>query len=402
MRNTYLRCNFSGPREPWHDIHAQLWGPIAYDVFLNFYERWSRQGSRYGRLDPIDVLKIDIFESFEEETGPWRCQIFRSITNDSATFEPRAAQKLNCKKGRLVDNSIAQAYIQMIRNAENFIYIENQYFMGSANFWNSDQQTNCKHLIPVEIAQKIIEKIHTRQRFVAYVVIPMFPEGDPTSAPIQEILYWQYRTMEMMYRKIGQALIETGDTSHPTDWLLFLCPGKRENEGPHLDRLAPASEAFAKTFRESLRFPIYVHSKMMLVDDVYIIIGSANINERSMAGSRDSEIAVGCYQPDFMSQGEVRKFRLSLWAEHLRTSDPAFLYPSSMECVQRMKTMAAYNWSQYLQKLPTPGQLLPYPLNVLQDGKLEYIDGVSTFPDFPAGAKIKGKSNPLIPQKVTT
>ena len=41
----------------------------------------------------------------------------------------------------------------------------------------------------------------------------------------------------MMYRKIGQALIETGDcTSHPTDWLLFLCPGKRENEGPHLER----------------------------------------------------------------------------------------------------------------------------------------------------------------------
>jgi len=28
--------------------------------------------------------------------------------------------------GRMVDSSIAQAYIQMIRNAENFIYIENQ------------------------------------------------------------------------------------------------------------------------------------------------------------------------------------------------------------------------------------------------------------------------------------
>ena len=73
-----------------------------------------------------------------------------------------------------------------------------------------------------------------------------------------------------------------------------------------------------------------------------------------------------------------------------------------MECVQRMKTMVGYNWSQYLQKLPTPGQLLPYPLNVLQDGKLDYIDGISSFPDFPAGAKIKGKANPLIPQKVTT
>ena len=54
-----------------------------------------------------------------------------------------------------------------------------------------------------------------------------------------------------------------------------------------------------------MRFPIYVHSKMMIVDDVYIIIGSANINERSMSGSRDTEIAVGCYQPDFMSLGKL-------------------------------------------------------------------------------------------------
>ena len=44
---------------------------------------------------------------------------------------------------------------------------------------------------------------------------------------------------------------------------------------------------------------IYVHSKMMIVDDAYIIVGSANINERSMAGTRDTEIAVGCWQPSF-------------------------------------------------------------------------------------------------------
>ena len=44
---------------------------------------------------------------------------------------------------------------------------------------------------------------------------------------------------------------------------------------------------------------INVHSKMMIVDDAYIIVGSANINERSMAGTRDTEIAVGCWQPQF-------------------------------------------------------------------------------------------------------
>ena len=53
----------------------------------------------------------------------------------------------------------------------------------------------------------------------------------------------------------------------------------------------------AKTFRETLRFPIYVHSKMMIVDDVYIIVGSANINQRSLDGNRDTEIAIGGYQP---------------------------------------------------------------------------------------------------------
>lgn len=37
---------------------------------------------------------------------------------------------------------------------------------------------------------------------------------------------------------------------------------------------------------------IYVHSKLMIVDDSITIIGSANINDRSMLGTRDSEIAV--------------------------------------------------------------------------------------------------------------
>ncbi len=37
---------------------------------------------------------------------------------------------------------------------------------------------------------------------------------------------------------------------------------------------------------------IYVHCKLMVVDDRKLIIGSANINDRSMLGYRDSELAV--------------------------------------------------------------------------------------------------------------
>ena len=50
--------------------------------------------------------------------------------------------------------------------------------------------------------------------------------------------------------------------------------------------------------RKNRRFMIYVHSKGMIVDDEYIIVGSANINQRSMEGTRDTEIAMGAYQPN--------------------------------------------------------------------------------------------------------
>ena len=37
---------------------------------------------------------------------------------------------------------------------------------------------------------------------------------------------------------------------------------------------------------------------MMIVDDSYIIVGSANINERSMSGTRDTEMAVRVIHED--------------------------------------------------------------------------------------------------------
>jgi phospholipase D1/2 len=33
-----------------------------------------------------------------------------------------------------------------------------------------------------------------------YIVIPMFPEGIPTSGSCQAILYYQYKTRQMMYK----------------------------------------------------------------------------------------------------------------------------------------------------------------------------------------------------------
>ena len=62
---------------------------------------------------------------------------------------------------------------------------------------------------------------------------------------------------------------------------------------------------------------------MSIFDDEYILIGSANINQRSLGGNRDSEIAVGGYQPgktiaeEENPRGDVHSFRMALWAAHL-------------------------------------------------------------------------------------
>ena len=59
---------------------------------------------------------------------------------------------------------------------------------------------------------------------------------------------------------------------------------------------------------------IYVHSKLMIVDDRYALIGSANINDRSLLGGRDSELAVlvmdlEVERKDFLGNGHPQPTR---------------------------------------------------------------------------------------------
>ena len=52
------------------------------------------------------------------------------------------------------------------------------------------------------------------------------------------------------------------------NWLLF--------------QIQPNFFFFFVQVRYTMRHPIYVHCKMLIVDDDYIIVGSANINQRSL------------------------------------------------------------------------------------------------------------------------
>ena len=66
---------------------------------------------------------------------------------------------------------------------------------------------------------------------------------------------------------------------------------------------------------------VYVHSKMMIVDDNAAIIGSANINDRSMLGKRDSEIALVVKDTfTFPSRMDGKPYRAGKFAGTLRMS----------------------------------------------------------------------------------
>ncbi|KAJ1386116.1 Phospholipase D/Transphosphatidylase [Sesbania bispinosa] len=218
--------------------------------------------------------------------------------------------------------------------------------------------------------------------------------------------------MSMMFKIVADALKKAGlsDRYHPQDYLNFYCLGKREPQSPEYQSTQNQSSenrglASAKKFR---RFMIYVHAKGMIVDDEYVIIGSANINQRSLDGSRDTEIAMGAYQPKYTwtekkshPLGQVYGYRMSLWAEHLGSIDGTFTEPHTLECVRHVNKIARQNWETFVAEEwnQMRGHLLQYPVYVSRDGKVSALNGCECFPD--VGGKILGSPNSL-PDALTT
>jgi phosphatidylserine/phosphatidylglycerophosphate/cardiolipin synthase-like enzyme len=115
--------------------------------------------------------------------------------------------------------------------------------------------------------------------------------------------------------------------------LLFLLP-TRPNDGAdttrgQLGRLIAADSGHGRllavtvdSHAEERVGPLYVHAKVGIVDDSWLTIGSANLNDHSLFN--DTEVNVIVRDPD-----QVRATRLRLWSEHLQlpeaeiSGDPA-------------------------------------------------------------------------------
>uniref|UniRef100_A0A669F9K4 Phospholipase n=1 Tax=Oreochromis niloticus TaxID=8128 RepID=A0A669F9K4_ORENI len=256
---------YTTPRMPWHDIASVVHGRAARDVARHFIQRWNFTKPKYRSLSYPFLLPKSHSTANELRYQVPECvnakvQVLRSSADWSAGIKYH-------------EESIHNAYIQVIAKSKHYIYIENQFFISCA-----DNRT-VYNKIGDAIIERIIRAHKERKKYRVYVVTPLLPgfEGDITTGggnAIQAVMHFNYRTMiRGEYSIISQLKKEMGD-----QWMNYISfAGLRthaELEGRLVTEL------------------IYVHSKMLIADDNTVIIGSANINDRSMLGKRDSEVAV--------------------------------------------------------------------------------------------------------------
>uniref|UniRef100_A0A8C1WR90 Phospholipase n=1 Tax=Cyprinus carpio TaxID=7962 RepID=A0A8C1WR90_CYPCA len=256
------------PRMPWHDIASVVHGKAARDVARHFIQRWNFtkiMKPKYRSLSYPYLLPKSHTTANEIKYQVPGCtltnvQLLRSASDWSAGIKYH-------------EESIHTAYINAIENSKHYIYIENQFFISCAD------NKVVHNKIGDAIAKRIIKAYRDGQKYRVYVVTPLLPgfEGDINTgggSAIQAVMHFNYRTMiRGDCSIISQLKKDMGD-----QWINYISFGGLRTHAELEGRLVTEL--------------IYVHSKMLIADDNTVIIGSANINDRSMLGKRDSEVAV--------------------------------------------------------------------------------------------------------------
>ena len=213
---------------------------------------------------------------------------------------------------RNTECSIYECYLELIDKAEHFIYIENQFFISSTS------GAGVENRIVKALCVRIIRAIQENKPFKVVVFMPLMPAFEANLEDHQgKVMQIQIGLQNTTIGKGENSLIEMvrknldGKGINHEEYIM-ICSLRKFERRPSDGK--PITEL------------IYIHSKLMIVDDKRLIIGSANINDRSMLGSRDSELAV-CIegrdsqqvQSDSGPVGVVNKiheFRKALFKEH--------------------------------------------------------------------------------------
>ncbi|PVH85299.1 phospholipase D [Cadophora sp. DSE1049] len=291
------------PRMPWHDISMQVVGQPARDLTRHFIQRWNYilRGRKPTRPTPFLLPPPDYTEAQLEAsglTGTCEVQILRSAADWSLGITE-------------VEHSIMNAYCKMIEESEHFVYMENQFFITSCETMGV-KMTN---KIGDAIVERAIRAFKNNESWRAVILIPLMPGfqntvEQPEGTSVRLIMQCQFRSICRGESSIFGRLRAAG--MEPEDYVSFFSLRSWGRIGPK---------------QMLVTEQLYIHAKVIIVDDRIALIGSANINERSMLGLRDSECAAVVRDTDMLwstMDGEpylVGRFahtlRMRLMREHL-------------------------------------------------------------------------------------
>lgn len=194
-------------------------------------------------------------------------------------------------------------HVRIIREAKRFIYIENQYF--STDFPSSSWA--CKHSnirgeavlysgATNRIGEVLLDRIKRAGRlgepFSVAVVTPLGTE--PGS------LYPNLRGAYCFEEAVEDYWKAKDLRSNWRDYFSFFFLANAVAAPPNMG--GPGTAFYG----------VFVHTKAIIADDDVALVGSANINDRSMSGNRDAEVGVKITGDPF-----PREFREALLDGHL-------------------------------------------------------------------------------------
>lgn len=378
----------SGP-SPWQDISSRVTGPVLQDLNSNFCQAWDQAtGQKLGEArKKLGVAgKHQLCLGGSSNARGMMAQVLRTQSQHGKT-------------------DIGKAYLQALNNATQYVFVQNQYFrwqefadtikaaavkqqqagrdpgehgpiylfvitnssdvaVGSGTLTTyqmleslgyGDRMPGVKY---AESADQLAAKKASLQAALAkeqQVEQRMRTQGvDPASAigVMNYLLESEIRQREM-WAEIGEIEKQQHDLTGKQRGLQKLKPGAEPKLAvpralPNLKVIictlvAPDSPASAWV-------PVYVHAKLMIVDDAFTTLGSANINFRSM--NVDSEINIA------LENGQVATgLRQELWGLHTATVDGSGRIQANgrngNETGQHGPEQAFFAWTQIVENNKT-------------------------------------------------
>jgi cardiolipin synthase A/B len=240
-----------------HDLYVEVTGPSASDVHHNFVQRWNEASERHlddGVWGDDGVVPLPFPSRVSEPRGESVVQIQRMVHPERYAdgHATPGGQPYDIAAG---ERSILQQYRVAIEAARSSIYIENQ-------------------ALPVPEVALLLEDALTRGVEVV-MLVPAEPEAHVRAARLNPDRADLFDRIEALGRYPNFALVG------------IAAPGK-----------------------DRQRTAIYVHGKIMLVDDAWATIGSCNLHANSLSGHTEMNAAI-------WDRGVVRALRCQLLAEHL-------------------------------------------------------------------------------------